>query len=228
MGKQGQSRKRRPSVWGQCLCVVLAQIRARLLRNRLETCTNALPSSSRAWGQLLLMIPLPLAAPQTTIESQGHRAPSPRRSWPSYSLWTSYIYVGRAFSTLFSEKPQLCKSNVVLPEQRFWSVLNLEESAWDLGRGVGSSVAKNRILEKHSYRIRFGTSLHARGLNKSYRSWDSSSWCYSLFSLLSFIWTNVSLKLEVSDQISIILSGIRTLRSVADIYSGPVVCHMTC
>ena len=100
----------------------------------------------------------------------------------------------------------------VLPEQRFWSVLNLEESAWDLGRGVGSSVAKNRILEKHSCRIRFGTSLHARGLNKPYRSWDSSSWCYSLFSLLSFIWTNVSLKLEVSDQISIILSGIRTPR----------------
>lgn len=36
---------------------------------------NALPSSSGAWGQLLLMIPLPLAALQTTVESQGHGAP---------------------------------------------------------------------------------------------------------------------------------------------------------
>lgn len=40
----------------------LAQIRAQLLRNRLETCTTAVPSSSGGWVQLFLMHPLPSAA----------------------------------------------------------------------------------------------------------------------------------------------------------------------
>lgn len=147
----------------------LAQIRAQLLRNRLETCTTAVPSSSGGWVQLFLMHPLPSAAlsnhNRVTLTEEACKVTicelvrfALNEGFPNYSLRSFRSMRVKRSSEHMAWPP-------VLPEQLFWSGLYLGDQQKILG-GEKNSVAKNRMFEKHSCHIRLGISLLERGLSE--------------------------------------------------------------